>query len=139
MYSTRLLILTELEYGMLLYNLTCRYEERNIDEYLPSAPALPSDSDDAVMAWQNARNLGSPQLSSASVVTVVPRQGSTVTLTPSNPSTATLQPSTPYTPANPVSRANSLRSGVNRKHQWVQKSNFKTEVSCTALLHQGSG
>jgi len=105
-----------------------RYEERNIDEYLPSAPALPSDSDDAVMAWQNARNLGSPQLSSASVVTVVPRQGSTVTLTPSNPSTATLQPSTPYTPANPVSRANSLRSGVNRKHQWVQKSNFKTEV-----------
>lgn len=54
-------------------------------------------------------------------------QPSTVTLTPSHPSTTTLTPTTPYTPANPVMRSYS-NAGMNRKHQFIQKNNFKTEI-----------
>ena len=58
------------------------YEERNIDDYIPSAP---------------------------------------------------LMSSTPYTHANPVNRSNS-NAGLNRKHQFVQKNNFKTEVTYNFLF-----
>jgi len=102
------------------------YQERNIDDYIPSAPAM--STEDAVLAWQNARNTLTPQASTATIVPRTPtHQGSTVTLTPSHPSTTTLTPTTPYTPANPVRRTYS-NTGMNRKHQFVQKNNFKTEV-----------
>jgi len=103
-----------------------RYQERNIDDYIPSAPSM--STEDAVLAWQNARNTMTPQASTATIASRTPtHQGSTVTLTPSHPSTTTLTPTTPYTPANPVRRTYS-NAGMNRKHQFVQKNNFKTEV-----------
>jgi len=102
------------------------YQERNIDDFIPTAPAI--STEDAVMAWQNARNAMTPQASTATIVSRTPTQyPSTVTLTPSHPSTTTLTPTTPYTPANPVRRTHS-NTGMNRKHQFVQKNNFKTEV-----------
>eukprot|EP00092_Neocalanus_flemingeri_P040430 GFUD01044031.1.p1 GENE.GFUD01044031.1~~GFUD01044031.1.p1 ORF type:complete len:697 (-),score=180.39 GFUD01044031.1:226-2316(-) len=104
-----------------------QYQERNIDDYIPSAPAM--STEDAVLAWQNARNSLTSHPSTATIVPRAPmvHQGSTVTLTPSHPSTTTLTPTTPYTPSNPVRRTYS-NTGMNRKHQFVQKNNFKTEV-----------
>ena len=71
---------------------------------------------------------------SVSAVTVIERQRqtSTATLTPTQyPSTTTLTdrqvPSTPYTPANPVMRSYS-NAGMNRKHQFVQKNEYKREM-----------
>ena len=79
------------------------YEERNIDDYVPSAPV----EEDAAVAWyainnkfktrtiltsvsrNNARNAMTP---SVSAVTVIERHGSTATLTPGQPSTNTLYP-----------------------------------------------
>ena len=52
---------------------------------------------------------------------------STATLTPRNPSTANL-PKTPYSPANPVMR--SVSNAMNRKHQFVQKNEYKRDT-CT--------
>jgi len=102
------------------------YQERNIDDYIPSAPTMTSE--DAVLAWRNAHNTLTQQASTATIVSRTPtHQSSTVTLTPSHPSTTTLTPITPYTPANPVRRTHS-NAGMNRKHQFVQKNNFKTEV-----------
>lgn len=93
-----------------------RFEERNIDDYVPSAPI---EEDDAIVAWNNARNAMTP---SVSAVTVIERQRqSTATLTPNNPSTTTLVPTTP---GNPVMRSFS-NAGMNRKHQFVQKTEYK--------------
>ena len=69
---------------------------------------------------------------SVSAVTVIERQrqASTATLTPTkHPSTTTLTqvPSTPYIPANPVMRSYS-NAGMNRKHQFVQKNEYKREM-----------
>ena len=79
------------------------YEERNIDDYVPSAPV----EEAAAVAWyainnqfktrtilnsvsrNNARNAMTP---SVSAVTVIERHGSTATLTPGQPSTNTLYP-----------------------------------------------
>jgi len=104
------------------------YEERNIDDYVPSAPV----EEDAAVAWNNARNAMTP---SVSAVTVIERHGSTATLTPGRPSTNTLYPalppatpSAPYTPANPVMR--SVSNAMNRKHQFVQKNEYKRDT-CT--------
>ena len=95
-----------------------RYNERNIDAHLPSAPPL----EDAVMAWQTSRG--------AALTPGHPNSASAATLTPSQASTATLVPHTPVTPANPVRRTHSNRGGMNqnRPHQFVQKNNFKTET-----------
>ena len=83
-----------------------RYNERNIDDFLPSAPPL----EEAVVAWQNAKNL---------------------VMAPSNPSTVTLvgqlHSTSPHTPVNPVNRTNSLRGMNQRPHKLVQKNNYKTE------------
>ena len=88
---------------------------------------------------------------SVSAVTVIERHGSTATLTPGQPSTNTLYPglyshpslggdpcpcaalppatpSAPYTPANPVMR--SVSNAMNRKHQFVQKNEYKRDT-CT--------
>jgi len=92
------------------------FEERNIDDYMPSAPV---EEDDAIVAWNNARNAMTP---SVSAVTVIERQRqSTATLTPNHPSTATLVPTTP---GNPVMRSYS-NAGMNRKHHFVQKTEYK--------------
>ena len=64
---------------------------------------------------------------SVSAVTVIERQRSTATLTPTNPSTTTLITNTPYTPANPVIRSYS-NAGMNRKHQFVQKNEYKRDT-----------
>jgi len=112
--------------GEVLRNANVRYQERNIDDYIPSAPAM--STEDAVLAWRNAQNTLTPQASTVTIVSRTPtHQSSTATLTPTHPSTTTLTPTTPYTPANPVRRTHS-NAGMNRKHQFVQKNNFKTEV-----------
>jgi len=99
------------------------YQERNIDDYIPSAP--PMTTEENVLAWRNAQNTLTQQASTATIISRTPtHQSSTVTLTPSHPSTVTL---TPYTPVNPVKRTHS-NVGMNRKHQFVQKNNFKTEI-----------
>jgi len=95
------------------------YEERNIDDYVPSAPAVVDD-----VAWKNACNVMTP---SVSAVTVIERHASAATLTPTNHSTTTLVPTTPYTPANPVMRTYS-NAGMNRNHQFVQKNEYKRET-----------
>jgi len=82
------------------------YNERNIDQYIASAPPL-----NDIVERENYRNLV--------------QQPSTVTLTPSQTSTSTLVSNTPYTPG--VHRVNS-NSGLDRKHKFVQKNNFKTET-----------
>jgi len=104
------------------------YQERNIDDYIPTAPPVERDED---VEWHNRRNVLTPQASTATVIARSPtRHPSTVTLTPSQTSTTTLTPlSTPaYTPGKPVRRTFSNSGGINRKHQFVQKNNFKTEI-----------
>merc|ERR1719318_787059 len=49
-------------------NTNNRYQERNIDDYIPSAPTM--STDDAALAWRNAHNILTPQ---ASTVTIVSR------------------------------------------------------------------
>ena len=94
-----------------------RFNERNIDAHLPSAPPMMLE-DPVMMEWQGqGRNM-----------TPSSQQGSTVTLTPSVASTVTLVPSdTPMTPANPVRRTHSNDRGLTRPHQFAPKNNFKTE------------
>lgn len=89
---------------------TERYNERNIDAFLPSAPP-------AEEPWRGATLTPSH-----------PSAASVATLTPSLASTATLVADTPCTPANPVRRTHSNNRGMARPHQFVQKNNFKTET-----------
>ena len=89
-----------------------RFNERNIDAYVPSAPPL----EDAVMDWQATRNAAMASTPSA------------VTLTPSMASQGSTSTLGPHTPNNPVRRNNSNRGMNNRPHQFVQKNNFKTET-----------
>lgn len=110
-----------------------RYNERNIDDYIPSAPPL----EDAVSAWQAGMGrFGCVQ--PGALTPSQPSSSSVVTLTPSHASTATLAPMTPCgsggsgTPGNPGTgtgvRRNNSNRGMNRPHQFVQKNNFKTET-----------
>lgn len=92
---------------------TERYNERNIDAYLPSAPP----AEEPVTPWRGATLTPSH-----------PSAASVATLTPSLASTATLVADTPCTPANPVRRTHSNNRGLARPHQFVQKNNFKTET-----------
>jgi len=93
-----------------------RFNERNIDAHLPSAP--PMMLEDTVMDWQQGQGRNMAQ------------QASAVTLTPSVASTFTLvQSDAPATPANPVRPTHSNNRGLARPHQFAPKNNFNTE-SC---------